>query len=51
MLIALSIRLAEPMMREIEAIAASRPLERPEKAQIIRELIAEALLARARKAR
>jgi hypothetical protein len=48
MMLPITVRFPEPMMREIEAIAASRPMEQPEKGQIVRELIAEALEARAK---
>lgn len=49
MMVALTVRFPEPMNAEIEAIMASRPMEQPEKGQIVRELIAEALAARALK--
>ena len=44
----ITVRFPEPMMCEIEAIAALRAMEQPDKGQIIRELIAEALSARAK---
>jgi hypothetical protein len=49
MMTPITIRFPEPMMREIEAIAAARSLEQPDKGQIVRELIAEALAARKKK--
>ncbi|MBA2126731.1 hypothetical protein DLM45_10955 [Hyphomicrobium methylovorum] len=49
MLRPITVRFPEPMMRAIEEIVASRPMEQPEKGQIVRELIAEALAARATK--
>lgn len=45
---ALTVRFPPQMMREIEALQASR-LDRPEKGALIRELIAEALQARAKR--
>lgn len=42
---ALTVRFPGPMMREIEAIRASR-LDAPEKGAVIRELVAEAIEAR-----
>jgi len=48
MMVALTVRFPEPMNAEIEAIMASRPMEQPEKGQVVRELIAEALEARAK---
>ncbi len=42
----ITVRFPAPMMREIDAIMVSRPLEQPDKGQIVRELIAEALAAR-----
>ncbi len=44
-----SIRLPDAMRQEIDAIAASR-LDQPDVAQIVRELLAEALAARKRRA-
>ena len=41
----ISIRFPTPMMRAIEAIAAKR-MDQPDKAAVIRELVAEALEAR-----
>jgi hypothetical protein len=43
----LSIRFPAPMMEQIEGIAARR-LDQPDKASLIRELVAEALEARGR---
>lgn len=45
---ALTIRFPSPMMRQIEALQAER-LDQPDKGALIRELIAEALQARARR--
>jgi hypothetical protein len=44
----LSIRFPKPMMEALEAIAARR-LDQPDKAAVIRELVAEALEARAKR--
>lgn len=41
----IAIRFPEPMLAEIDALIAGR-LDRPDRASIIRELIAEALQAR-----
>lgn len=46
----ITIRFPPDMMGEIEALIASR-LDRPEKGAVIRELVAEALAARAGKRR
>lgn len=51
MMISLTVRFPEPMNAEIEAIQASRPMEQPDKGQVVRELIAEALEARAKAAK
>lgn len=51
MMVSLTVRFPEPMNAEIEAIQASRPMEQPDKGQVVRELIAEALEARAKAAR
>lgn len=42
MQVPITIRFPEPMMREIEAIQASR-LDQPEKGQVVRELVARGL--------
>lgn len=46
MMAPITVRFPEPMMRKIEEIVAARELEQPDKGQIVRELIAEALDAR-----
>ncbi len=50
MLAPITIRFPQPMLEAIDQIADSR-LDQPERASIIRELIAEALDARAKKRR
>ena len=42
MLAPITIRLPEPMMREIEVLQAGR-MDAPDKSQVIRELLAKAL--------
>lgn len=42
MLAPITIRLPEPMMKEIEALQSGR-LDAPDKSQVIRELLAKAL--------
>lgn len=44
----ITVRFPAPMMREIEAIQAGR-MDAPEKGQVVRELIAEALQARSKR--
>jgi Arc/MetJ-type ribon-helix-helix transcriptional regulator len=41
----LAFRFPEPMLEEIDAIVASR-LDRPDRSAVVRELLAEALMAR-----
>lgn len=48
MLAPITIRLPEPMMREIEALQADR-MDQPDKSQVIRELLAKALTDKPKK--